>query len=145
MQNLATQCFVEFMVSFSQVVPMLKMFTRHTTMTLRSALTLKIPNFNNKTRELQKRNVVWLFLKYEFLLLIAAYKLLNTTMTNKQIFNVINLLAELLIIISNILSPLLYKLTAWLLDTLKYNVVMVEKLNHISKHLFMICCCKFLV
>jgi len=145
MQNLATQCFVEFMVSFSQVVPMLKMFTRHTTMTLRSALTLKIPNFNNKTRELQKRNVVWLFLKYEFLLLIAAYKLLNTTMTNKQIFNVINLLAELLIIISNILSPLLYKLTAWLLDTLKYNVVMVEQLNHISKHLFMICCCKFLV
>jgi len=145
MQNLATQCFVEFMVSFSQVVPMLKMFTRHTTMTLRSALTLKIPNFNNKTRELQKRNVVWLFLKYEFLLLIAAYKLLNTTMTNKQIFNVINLLAELLIIISNILSPLLYKLSAWLLDTLKYNVVMVEQLNHISKHLFMICCCKFLV
>ena len=145
MQNLATQCFVEFMVSFSQVVPMLKMFTRHTTMTLRSALTLKIPNFNNKTRELQKRNVVWLFLKYEFLLLIAAYKLLNTTMTNKQIFNVINLLAELLIIISNVLSPLLYKLTALLLDTLKYNVVMVEQLNHISKHLFMICCCKFLV
>ena len=145
MQNLATQCFVEFMVSFSQVVPMLKMFTRHTAMTLRSALTLKIPNFNNKTRELQKRNVVWLFLKYEFLLLIAAYKLLNTTMTNKQIFNVINLLAELLIIISNILPPLLYKLTAWLLDTLKYNVVMVEQLNHISKHLFMICCCKFLV